>query len=390
MHSLLSLVPLVLALGAPSPAAVAQAQPATPAAGFDGTARQAAGARDGGRTDEALRLYREALRLRPDWDEGLWWVATLLYEKDRYAEAREAFGRFLEVKPDAAPGRALRGICAFELREYPSSIDDLTRALDLGLQGNPELLNTARYRLGLAFLKTSQFELALQPLTLLARSTPESPGLADALGLLLLRSPLLPSEVPAERRELVRRAGHAGYLHLARRGEEAARAYADLVEAYPREPWVHYAHGVFLVRGDSEKGIAELRKEIEVKPDNVMAHLEIAFELILRGDYAGARADAERAVALAPGLFAARNALGRALVELGEVEAGILQLEEAARLAPESPEMHFALGRAYAKAGRAEEAARARATFAELDQKRRERRVPASSLRDSRAEESRP
>jgi hypothetical protein len=52
--------------------------------------------------------------------------------------------------------------------------------------------------------------------------------------------------------------------------------------------------------------------------------------------------------------------------------------------------MHFALGRAYAKAGRAEDAARARATFAELDQKRRERRVPASAVRDPRAEEARP
>jgi tetratricopeptide (TPR) repeat protein len=401
--SLLSPLPLVLALGAPSPAAVPQAQPATPAPGraaaprpaapaetFEETARKAAAPREGGRSEEALRLYRQALRQRRDWDEGLWWVATLLYERDRYAEARDAFARFLEVKPDAAPGWALRGICAFEQRDYPAAIEHLTRGLDLGLGGNAELLNTARYRLGLALLKTGQFELALQPLTLLARSAPESPGLTDALGLLLLRSPLLPSEVPEGRKELVRQAGHAGYLHLARRGEEAGKAYAALVEAYPREPWVHYAHGVFLLRGDSEKGIAELRKEIEVKPDNVMAHLEIAFELILRGDYAGARADAERAVALAPNLFASRNALGRALVELGEVEEGIRQLEEAVRLAPESPEMHFALGRAYAKAGRAEDAARARATFAELDQKRRERRVPASSGRDPRAEESRP
>jgi hypothetical protein len=36
--------------------------------------------------------------------------------------------------------------------------------------------------------------------------------------------------------------------------------------------------------------------------------------------------------------------------------------------------MHFALARAYAKAGRKEDAARARATFAELDKKRREKR----------------
>ena len=39
------------------------------------------------------------------------------------------------------------------------------------------------------------------------------------------------------------------------------------------------------------------------------------------------------------------------------------------RLAPESPETHFALARAYAKAGRAEDAARERARFTELEQR---------------------
>jgi Flp pilus assembly protein TadD len=69
------------------------------------------------------------------------------------------------------------------------------------------------------------------------------------------------------------------------------------------------------------------------------------------------------------------------LVELGEVERGTLELEEAVRLAPEVPELHFALARAYAKAGRAEDAARERATFAELDQKRREKQAAEAASR---------
>ena len=79
-------------------------------------------------------------------------------------------------------------------------------------------------------------------------------------------------------------------------------------------------------------------------------------------------------MALAPGLFAAHNALGRALVERGEIERGTSELETAARLAPDSPEMHFSLARAYAKAGRKEDAEKERATFAELERKRRIRR----------------
>jgi tetratricopeptide (TPR) repeat protein len=117
-----------------------------------------------------------------------------------------------------------------------------------------------------------------------------------------------------------------------------------------------------------------------------MAHLEIAFELILRGEHSAARPFAERAAALAPGLFAARNAKGRVLVELGELETGILALEEAVRLAPESPEVHFALARAYSKAGRAEDAARERDTFARLDRERREKRAAQAGPRTEAAQ----
>jgi hypothetical protein len=43
------------------------------------------------------------------------------------------------------------------------------------------------------------------------------------------------------------------------------------------------------------------------------------------------------------------------------------------------PELHFALARAYGKAGRAEDAARERATFADLDQKRRAKQAAGAA-----------
>jgi tetratricopeptide (TPR) repeat protein len=362
-------------LTAALPPRPARATPEAPAAGFESLARDARAAREAGRTDQAVDLYRRALAVRRDWDEGWWYLGILHYEAGRANEAREAFARFVELKPESGPGRTLRGLSALLAGDHEGAIQDLQRGLDLGLGGNAELLRAGRHQLALAFVKTGQFERAVEPLTRLARSASEAPWLLDAIGLMVLRSSALPSEVPEARRELLRMAGRAGYLHLSLRAEEAGQAYTALVETYPNEPWVHYAHGVFLLRSDSERALAELRRELEIAPDNVMAQLEIAFELIVRGDYRAARPFAERAAAIAPGLFAARNAKGRVLVELGEVETGILELEEAVRLAPESPEVHFALARAYARAGRAEEAARERETFARLDRERREKRA---------------
>lgn len=348
---------------------------ATPKPGptFEEVSRKAAEAREGGKVPEAMRLYQKAVRMRPKWDEGWWYLATLQYEGDRFVEARESFRRFLALKPDAGPAWALRGLCDYRVGDFAAALEHLNKGLALGA-GAPEILRVVRYHQALLFVRAGQFELAVLPLTLLARSQPESLGLIEPIGLMLLRKPLFPSDIPETQQTLVRQTGRAGYLHLARKGTEAAQAFAELVAAHPAEPWVHYVRGVFLMSSDADKGLAELRRETELQPQEVYPHLEIAFELLRRGDNAGARASAETAVKLAPGLFAARNALGRALVELGEIEPGISELEEAARLAPDSPEMHFSLARAYQKAGRTAEAEKARATFTELDRKRRAER----------------
>lgn len=347
------------------------------AVSLEDLARRATEAREGNRLAEAIQLYREGVQLQPAWDEGWWYLATLLYETDQYTEARPAFERFLALKPEAGPGWVLRGLCDFRVADHAAALAHIDKGLRLGIGARPEILRVARYHQAVLLVRAGQFELALQPLTLLARAEAESPDLLDTIGLMMLRMQLLSADIPTAKRDLVRRTGRAGYLHLARRGADARQAFEELVTAFPSEPWLHYAYGVALLTTEPDKGLAELRRETEVQPDAVFAHLEIAFELLRRGDNAGAKTSAERAVGLAPGLFAAQNALGRALVELGEIERGTAALEAAARLAPDSPEMHFSLARAYAKAGRKEDADRERAVFGELERKRRAQRGEA-------------
>jgi tetratricopeptide (TPR) repeat protein len=345
-----------------------------PALPFEEVARKAAEARDKDQLDEAIRLYREGARMRPRWDEGLWYLATLLYEQDRFAEARDAFRRFLALKPEAGPGWALKGLCEFRLKQYEAALRSLQKGTDLGYGTNTAVQRAAWFHLSMLLVRAGQFELAVRPLTFLARSEPASADLVEATGLMLLRVPKLPAEITTGERELVTLAGRAAYAHLSRNGEEAKRRFDELIERFPAAPNVHYAHAIFLLGSDSGAALGEFRKEIEIQPRSVFAYLDLAFELIRRGDFADALAPAEKAVSLAPQLFASHNALGRALVETGSLERGIAELEIAAKLAPDSPEMHFALARAYAKAGRKDDAARARATFAELDRKRREKK----------------
>jgi tetratricopeptide (TPR) repeat protein len=357
---------LLLVLIAPSSLTAQSPSAAAPAPSFDALVRTAVEARDAGRLDDAVAAYRSAVRLRPAWDEGWWYLATALYEQQQDAAARDAFTRFLALKPDTGRAFALRGVCEFRLRQYDRALTDLRKAQALGLAGSLELTRSVWYHTAILLLRDGQFELAVEPLTMLARSEPESASLVDAIGLVLLRRAFLPADIPAGSRDVVAAAGRAGYSWFGRAGAEADKRFRALIDQYPDAPNVHYAYGAFLLQADSEKALAQFRREIAINPQSAYPHLEIAFELLRRGDARAAETSAREAVRLEPQSPPGRNALGRTLVELGDIRAAIAELETAVKLAPGSPEMHFALANAYARAGRKEDAAREREIFTKL------------------------
>ena len=56
--------------------------------------------------DEAQDLYQKALKLRPGWSEGRFALGTILYDLDRYAEARSEFRQVTASSPRTAPSRS--------------------------------------------------------------------------------------------------------------------------------------------------------------------------------------------------------------------------------------------------------------------------------------------
>jgi len=92
------------------------------AGGFAHLAEAAKAVRDGNRDDRATQLYRQALKLKPEWDERLWYLGTLLYEKENYFEACEMLRRFPAQDPKAGYGWAMLGMSEFQTREWASAL----------------------------------------------------------------------------------------------------------------------------------------------------------------------------------------------------------------------------------------------------------------------------
>jgi tetratricopeptide (TPR) repeat protein len=354
----------------PPPAAAAKAAaPAPGASEFQSLSRRARAAHEAQKLDEALDLYRKALKLRPRWAEGRFALGAVLYDLDRYEEARAEFRQVLVQEPESGAAWAFRGMCEFQLRNHEQALAALQKGRLLGLADNPSLKSVADYHAAILLVRFAQYEAAREILGRFVAAGQDSPGVVEALGLAVLRMPYLPSEAPADKREMITMAGRAFCQLTKNRYSPTARlAIEELVTRFPEEPNAHYARGAFLLGvQETEAGLAAFRRVLDMQPSHVPAMLQIAFNLIKEGRYEEALPYAEKAVLNDPDFFATHNALGRVLLELGQTDRSIAELEEAARLAPNSVQTYFSLARAYQRAGRTEDVKRARATFQKLD-----------------------
>ena len=367
---------------APRPSAARSPAPAAPpvrGATFDRLVAEAAAKRQAGELEAAAALYQRAVDHRPAWQEGHWELGALLYQLGRHVEARNVFRRLLRLqhaKPDVPRPtaglptglvHAMKGLCEFQLRHYDTALSDLLDARAAGIDG-ADLAGSVRYHAAVLMARFESYEHALVTLQPFAFEGNDGPAVVQAFGIATLRMPLLPSELPAERHEMVMLAGRGSYYQAARQPSRARLAFDELARRYPEVPNVQYALGVFLLGEEPDRALDAFRRELKRTPGHVPSIVQIAFEYIKRADWSAARPWAEQAVAFAPTEFAPRRALGQVLIELGDTAAAIEQLERGVRIAPDSPSLRFALSRAYQRANRLADASRERAAFQKLQQ----------------------
>jgi tetratricopeptide (TPR) repeat protein len=331
--------------------------------------KQAETARQENRVDDAIALYKKGVTIKPSWDEGWWSLGTLNYGLDHFDVARDAFRHLTVIKPDAGMPWAMLGLCEFETRQYPQSLDHLRHGVGLGIGQEQSIQDAANFHLALLLTREQEYEEAMKILALFAQRNLNDASYIEAMGIAALRKPLLPTELPPTDRLLVMDVGRVMYDATALRTTEAAAEFKILVDKYPDTPNIHYLYGSFLMFSDADGGLAEMKKELRVSPAHVPALVTIASEYIQRKEFKTGLPYAEKAVELEPQSFPAHTVLGRIFVE-GDVdsERGVKELEEARKLAPNSPQVRIALATAYGKVGRKEDAARERQEFLKLRQ----------------------
>ena len=234
-------------------------------ASFPELARQAAAARDANQQNEAIRLYRECVRLNPSWAEGWWYLGTLLYDGNQFAGGRDALARFVQNEPKSAPGWAMLGLCEFETAQYEPALAHLQRGLTLGLSGNPQIAASVP-------LPCRPAADALQPVRGGASGLPadwrdkewKTPDTQSRVGHRRAADGFAPRRSSGRSARIGGQVGRAVFDTGARHAAEAKRDFDELVAKYPDTPEIHYLYGGFLLLSDADGAIREWKREIGI------------------------------------------------------------------------------------------------------------------------------
>lgn len=336
--------------------------------GFEQISRAADRARDENRVDDAIRLYQQGLSRQPEWEQGLWFLATLLYEKEQYASARDLLRRFMTLRPDAGPGWALLGMSEFQTREYTRALDHLETAMSTGMGDRKDLIQSVFYFVAVSLTRLERYDDSMDMLLKMLASGSDQSLLVEPAGLAALRLPLLPPEIPPDRHELVRMVGKAVVAMQTQHYEDAEANFKQLEQSYPQEPGVHFLYGAYLMQLHPEDGIRQMKRELEISPYHVLARIRLADQYLSQQQPDQALVLAEEAMKLDPRRASAHMLAGEALVANGKLADGIESLETARDLDRLNGRIHWDLMRGYLSSGRTEDAKREKAEIEKLSQ----------------------
>jgi tetratricopeptide (TPR) repeat protein/SAM-dependent methyltransferase len=254
-----------------------------------------------GRTDEAVRHYRDAVRLKPDYADAHTNLGNALTQLGRHGDAATCYERVIALKPSAEAHYNLANTLA-HLRRLDDAVSHFQRALAL----KPDLVG-AHNNLANALVAQGRSDDALMHFQ---RALALDPNLLEAhvnLGTALLEQGKLDAAAAQLERAVSLNANFAeahanlGNVRLAQgRLAEAAQCFQRALALKPDLVEAQNNLGIVLTaRGDFEKAIGCFQSALTRKPDFIDAYDNLARAFLAAGQVDNALGVLGRALAIA-------------------------------------------------------------------------------------------
>jgi tetratricopeptide (TPR) repeat protein len=305
----------------------------------------------------------------PKADQELWNKAMEEYAEQHFSAAATDLKIWLRQNPDNGTGWAVLGLSEFALEDFDNARIHLDRGATLGLSGNSESLQSARYTYGILLTHAGEFDKASDVLATALKSGPLDENVEYALGLALLRRPEIPGQENRQEADLINAAGKIASLLRNSQYDAAFPQFQQLLKQNPSTPFLHYAYGTALLAlSEFDEAASQMQAEIAISPKSELPCIRLASIALRQDNFTDAITWSRRALLLSANSVEAHYLLGRASLESGDDATALRELEVASRLSPASPEVHFNLAKVYARAKMPEKAERERATFSRLNE----------------------
>jgi serine/threonine-protein kinase len=325
-----------------------------------------------GRQEEALAVFEELTRLRPDNPEHHYCLGRALLAKGQLDEAIQAYQEALHIDPKFAPAHSAIGSALLA----KGQLDEAIREYRTAIAVDPKYV-WAHYNLGLALQDKGQLDEAIQEFRAALAINPKNASAYYNLGNALFGKGQL-DEAINEYRQAIELAPKNVLAHgslgraLRAKGQldEAIRAYHEALRLDPKNATAHNNLGVTLFdKGQLDEAINEYRQAITLDPKYSGAHNNLGNALKAKGQLDEAIGEFHEALRLNPKLSQVHNNLGNALKDKGQLDEAIKEYHEAIRLDPKNALAHIGLGNALQDKGQLDEAIKAYREALRLDPK---------------------
>lgn len=274
---------------------------------------------------DALALWTDTLRLRPQNGRAYTSIGSVLVDRGQAKEALPYFEMDVRLEPGLPGAHNNLGNALLKLGRIDEAMAQFRASLALA----PENANS-QYDFGNALLLSGKFAAAAEAFRHALKLRPNHAFAAFSLG-------------NAER--------DLGHI------DQAVAAYRTALGIQPEFEEVHRNLGAVLSRaGRIDEALAHLQRAVALQPDDARAQFELGYALARNNQLSEAEQHLRRSIARAPDQPEPQNFLGLVLASRGNTDEAIEHIRRAIALQPDFAQAHNNLASLLARTGHIDEA----------------------------------
>ncbi|HEV2382891.1 MAG TPA: tetratricopeptide repeat protein [Terriglobia bacterium] len=327
-----------------------------------------------GKGDEAIARYQEALKIKAGSPLLQTRLATIYFNRKDFEKTLDYCDRVLAANPRDPAAAKLAGMAAYQMNRFEQAAKYLRTAL--ATRSNDAQLH---YWLGMTLYALSDARQALDEFYRARLYNPKDIEVLYMIGRIHWQmstqawEEMVKVDPDSVRvKQMVAEQDEVRNLYA-----EAIAKYKEIIQQQPEMPGVHYELGKLCLHIEKFAEAEEaFQGELKLNPHSPLAYYGLAEVAFQRQDLPVALENANRAIKENPDYGDAYVLLGRIESNMGDKQKAVEVLERATVLSPSDPSPFYMLGHLYTDLGKSELAAKAVATYQQLqDEQEKEKRV---------------